>query len=264
MFDFSTKKCGLVHTPARPNASPLSSIVGAGAIATPAQGINYHAAANLAGDDLGNGQCGCCVEAGMFRMAQLRMANAWRSSWTPNAGAVLNLYTALTGFDPNNPATNNGTDVPTAMGWWAQKGLNLGLQAADVMWPHVTVDPHDIAELQCAIQWFCAVGFSFALPTSAIAAAVWDVPASGVDSPEGRPGGWGMHLAPSGRFDLNGNFYVITWGQEVPVTPAFIQTYAVAADTGVSQTWLSASGQSPLGLNLSQLDAAAVNLATLA
>ena len=73
-----------------------------------------------------------------------------------------------------------------------------------------------------------------------------------------------MHFAPSGRFDIDGNFYVVTWGEEVPVSTAFIQAYAVAADTGVSQTWLSASGKSPPGLNLAQLGTAAVNLAKLA
>jgi hypothetical protein len=121
------------------------------------------------------------------------------------------------------------------MQWWAQHGLDLGLQEPDVSWPHLSVNTKNIAELQYAIEWFCAVGLSFALPSSAKSGTRWDVPASGVDSPEGRPGSRGVHFAPAGRFDVNCNFYVITWGEEVPVTPAFIEAYAVAADTGVSQ-----------------------------
>ncbi len=263
MFDFSNKTLGLVHVAARLNARRLTDIVAPGAITLPTQNVNYHAAANLTGD-LANNLFGCCVEAGMFRMAQIRMANAWKSTWTPQADAVLKLYSALTGFSQSVPASDNGTDVPTAMSWWAQHGLDLGLQSPDVLWPHVTVDHQNMAELQCAIDWFGGVGFSFALPKSAMNAATWDVPASGVDSPDGQPGGWGMHFAPSGRFDIDGNFYVVTWGEEVPVTTAFIQAYAVAADTGVSQTWLSASGKSPPGLTLAQLGTAAVNLAKLA
>lgn len=259
MFDFSKKALGLVHTTARPNARRLSDIVTAGAIAPITRGVNYHAAADLIGD-LGNDRYRCCVEAGVYRIAQLRVANALKSSWTPSVSAVLNLYSALTGFNPNAPASDNGTDVPTAMSRWATTGLN-GLQVADEIQATVTIDPKDIASLQCAIQWFCAVGLSFALPKAAITASVWDVPTSGVDSPEGQPGGWGMHFAPSGRFDTHGNFYIITWGEEVPVTSAFIQAYAVAADTNISQTWLSASGQSPPSLNLTQ---PVVKLATLA
>ena len=144
MFDFSNKTLGLVHVAARLNASRLADIVAPGAITQPTQSVNYHAAANLSGD-LANNLFGCCVEAGMFRMAQIRMANAWKSTWTPQADAVLSLYSALTGFSQSNPASDNGTDVPTAMSWWAQHGLDLGLQSPDVLWPHITVDHQNMA-----------------------------------------------------------------------------------------------------------------------
>lgn len=257
MTDHSRNKLGLVHTNGRPFAARLFDIVDPKALQeTSTAEVNYHTGLTL-GNALGNDKFGCCVEAGMYRMAQMRAHAAQGSAFTPVTPPILSLYTTLTGFNSKVPSTDTGTPVAPAMLYWAKTGLNLGLQAPDVQWPHITANLSKLAELKNAIDWFGGLGISLALPKYAQTADVWDVStAAPVDSAAGRPGGWGMHFAPSGRFD--GRYiYIITWGVEVPVTPAFLSTYGVAADTGISQLWLSATGKSPPGLDLAQLRAAA-------
>ena len=259
MIDHSTNKLGLVHTSERPGASRLSDIANPKALQEPtAAEVNYHAGLTL-GNALGNDTFGCCVEAGMYRMAQMRTHAAQGSAYTPVTPPVLALYTALTGFNRSVPSTDNGTQVAPAMQYWAKQGLDLGLQAPDVQWPHITANVAKIVEVKNAIDWFGGLGFSFALPNYVKTSLEWDISsAAPVDSAAGRPGGWGMHFAPSGRFDGR-YFYIITWGIEVAITPAFLAVYAVAADTGLSKLWRSTSGKSPFGLNFDQLRTIAAN-----
>lgn len=129
-------------------------------------------------------------------------------------------------------------------------------------WPNVSVELLRAATVYAARQ-FGGVGISLALPIAAKTqtSPLWDVPAAGVNSPQGQPGGLGSHFTPSGRWDGK-NLWLITWGVEVAMTPAFFVAYAIAVDTGVSPLWLSTLGMSPAGLDLSQLRKAARSFST--
>lgn len=69
----------------------------------------------------GNDRYGDCAEAGAAHMVQ--SITSWaRNLITPSDDDVLSLYTNVTGFDPANPATDNGTNLQDLLGWWSRNG----------------------------------------------------------------------------------------------------------------------------------------------
>lgn len=242
---------GLNHVIERPGAMALSAIAPSVKPAVQST-VNYHAGMVL-GDALGNDTCGNCVEAGAYRIAQMRTHAAQGSNWTPTAQEAVNLYSQVTGFNPHVAGSDKGTSVPDMMSWLAQRGLDMGLQAPDVQWPHVTINPEDVDEIRAGIDWFGGVGFSLALPNFVKTATdVWDVTPSLLASDAGTPGSWGGHWVPSGRFDGT-TFWAITWGEEVLVTLSFLRAYMMAVDTGVSPLWFDTYGKAPSGFDIAAL-----------
>jgi hypothetical protein len=100
-------------------------------------------------DIMGNDQFGDCV---------LASANHVQGVVTGNAGAlvqaalteILAQYTAITGFDPNNPATDQGTDEVTALNWYCAHGFANGVKPLG--W--IYVDGSNQVEVRTAIDLF--------------------------------------------------------------------------------------------------------------
>jgi hypothetical protein len=100
-------------------------------------------------DIMGNDAYGDCVFA---------CANHVQGVATGNAGAlvhatlaqVLAQYTAVTGFDPNNPATDQGADEITALNWYCANGFANG--GRPLGW--IYIDGSNKLEVQTAIDLF--------------------------------------------------------------------------------------------------------------
>lgn len=101
---------------------------------------------------LGNDQWGDCACAGAYHLLQLWQWNA--TGTMPNAGTAqaLQLYSEVTGFDPNaGPSGGNPTDQGTALqdllAYWLKTGIPLADGTRHKILAYFEVDPLNVADM---------------------------------------------------------------------------------------------------------------------
>lgn len=197
----------------------------------------------------GNDQYGDCVFADCAHQEILRTANAG-TIWIPTVAQVLALYSACTGFTPNDPNTDNGADEQsvidylTTTGWEGRK-----------LDGHASLNPTNLEHLKWAICLFGASRLGVNLPQSAMDAFN-----------NGQPWDAFTDAAPIGGHDVplvkyaGGILFVVTWGKLQPVTPGFLMAkypdgtpYVEEAHAELALDWINAAGTAPSKLNLPAL-----------
>jgi hypothetical protein len=112
-------------------------------------------------DIMGNDQYGDCVLACGGHLVGVETGNAG-SLYHSSLASVLAEYTAIAGFDPNNPATDSGVNIIDALNFWATKGFTNGTKSLG----HLQVDATNTAQLKAAMWLFENLIFGVALPSS--------------------------------------------------------------------------------------------------
>ena len=75
---------------------------------------------------LGNDKYGDCACAGAYGLAQLQSCNANPSDpIVPTTAEALELYTNVTGFNPNDPDTDQGTVLTDLLTYWQKTGFEV-------------------------------------------------------------------------------------------------------------------------------------------
>ncbi|MBV9292594.1 MAG: hypothetical protein JO222_09105 [Frankiales bacterium] len=168
-----------------------------------------HNASGLTFDALGNLQVGDCAEAGEEHARQV-IAHLAGRTYTPTLDGTIALYSAITGYRPGVPSTDNGTVLRQMLAYLKRNGVITEYQAV----------PTDTTSLRAAVVDHGAVICGFALPAGAEAEGVnWRVPRSGRAA-----GSWGGHCVPlvgatSQLFDF------ISWGELGTVSHGFVNDY---------------------------------------
>jgi hypothetical protein len=196
---------------------------------------------------LGNDQYGDCVLAGAAHETMLWNAMAKKAvSFTPRA--VLSDYSAITGFDPRDPSTDQGTDMRAAAKYRQKTGVVDAKGKRHKIGAYVFLDPQNLEQLTEALWLFGAVALGVQMPQSAMdqfnQGQPWDVV-------KGSPIEGG-HYVPA--VSLRGNINVVTWGKVQPVTQAFLKKYATSAIAYLSEEMLL-NGKSLEGFDLATLKA---------
>lgn len=200
---------------------------------------------------LDNDKYGDCVEAGYAHQVQL-----WRDRagdpYVPADTDVLAAYTALTGFNPNEPSTDRGTDILAALKYWKSTGM-----AGHKITAYAKLNPLNQNEMSEAIAFFGGAYIGLALPISAQAQVgkEWVV-TTGKDA---AAGSWGGHCVPLVGYGPT-EIWCVTWGTEQRMTWEFVTTYCDEAYVMLSQEWMETSGESPSKLAWGQLLADLANL----
>jgi hypothetical protein len=197
---------------------------------------------------LGNDKFSDCTAAAAYHMAQCFRANSSLDDWHPNDQAALALYAATSGF----PQVDQGAVELDVLRYWAKNGIPTDIGTETIAF--ATLNPANLDELRLSIQWLGGVYLGVALPlTIQTQTDTWDIVP---DAPENltAPGSLGGHAVCALAYDET-SFTVVTWGQLVKVTSAFMQKYLDEAYAVVSQDWLANSGVSPSGLNWAGLQA---------
>jgi hypothetical protein len=165
----------------------------------------------------GNDQYGDCVEAGTGHHVEQITRYGQGTLVEVTDLDVLHMYSAVTGFDPMDPNTDQGTLVQDALAWW-RKGSGL---AGHAIVAYASVDPSNAIEVKQAIATFGAVGIGFNFPAYAMtqfdAGRPWDVQKANA-AIEG--GHYVLVVGYDGTY-----FYVVTWGAIQRMTPAFFRKY---------------------------------------
>lgn len=108
-----------------------------------------------------NDQYGDCVIAGGYHVVGLETGNATGTPWAATNAQLVHDYSAIGGFDPNNPqATDNGCDEQTALNYWTQSGFQNGTKLVGWM----AVDATNQTEVMQAMYLFENLFFGIELP----------------------------------------------------------------------------------------------------
>lgn len=190
----------------------------------------------------GNDDYGDCVFAGAGHEEQVVTFDAGKML-VPSLADVLHAYTAVTGFNPDDPSTDRGTVVLDALNW--RRKVGLGGRKIEAF---AQVDPKDGLEFRQAIALFKIVGLGLALPVSAQHQKVW-TPTRGHDA---EPGSWGGHYVPAIAYD-HSHVVIVTWGALKLMSWSFLHRYCDEAYAILSPDLLNA-GKSPDGFDLATLN----------
>ena len=191
----------------------------------------------------GNDTLGDCVPAASCHMIQQWTQYAGDYS-QPTDAQVVAAYSAIGGYIPGDPSTDNGCDMLTALNYWRQTGI-----AGHKIAAFISIDPMNLPELRTAIYLFGNVYFGVQLPLSAQGQSKWVVVGTAGNN---TPGSWGGHCFCSVGFNPS-IFMNITWGQELNMAYDYPATYADEAYAVLTHDWIKQDGYSPSGFNLAQL-----------
>lgn len=197
---------------------------------------------------LGNDEFGDCVWAGAGHETMLWNKEAGRD--TPFTDrSVLSDYSALTGFDPAHPNTDQGTDMQLAASYRQKVGVLDGTNRRHKVAAYLAITPGDIQEHLLAAYLFGAVGIGLKFPSYAMD-----------QFNAGKP--WTKHVI----FTIEGGHYVplvarrdgqlvcVTWGKLQHMTDAFFKAFNDESIVYLSPEMLT-NGKSLEGFNLAQLQA---------
>jgi hypothetical protein len=195
---------------------------------------------------LGNDNYGDCVFAGAAHETMLWNKECGKDV-VFNESAVLSDYSAVTGFDPNDPYTDQGTDMKQAASYRRKTGIVDANGVRHKIAAYLSIDPGNIQEHYVALYLFGAVGIGILFPGSAMdqfnKGKTWSV-VRGTPTPnEG-------HYIPlvAKRYHLE----CVTWGQVQPMTLGFLSKYNDESVVYLSESMLT-DRKSPEGFDYDTL-----------
>jgi hypothetical protein len=195
-----------------------------------------------------NDQLGDCVIA-----AEAHMVNQWSYyasgvEYRVTEQDVLRAYERVGGYVPNDPWTDTGCDMLSALNDWRHNGIG-----GHKILGYAQVDQTNLTEVFQAIEIFGSLFTGIQLPISAEYERAWTVPKGGPVM-NGSPGSWGGHAVPIDAASLKSRT-CITWGSRLKMSPNFFRDYVDECYAVLSQDWIDAQGLSPSQFNLAQLQA---------
>jgi hypothetical protein len=200
---------------------------------------------------LGNDQYGDCAEAGILHLIQAQAANTGNPVTSTTAQALA-LYSAVTGFDPNDPDTDQGTVLADLLTYIQANGVEM----TDSTGKTVTIEVVGSASLDISsVAQMRYAGYTFGGNYL------------GINCPqqcESDLTNWnfGPGLTIAGGHCISqpgegaGGGQIISWGQQIPASTEFLLSYLDEAYCVITKAWLNAQEKTPTGLDLNGLLAA--------
>lgn len=235
----------------RPTDLHLLKVIGPDGLKEAPIGFGHRGVYPLDWGMLGNDRYGNCVFAGADHETELWNAiNGKRVSFT--SANALHDYAAVTGFDPKDPSSDQGTVVQDALSYRRHVGVIDAAGYRHKVGAYVSLEPGDWHQLLEALNAFDLVGIGFNFPASAMdqfnRGEPWHY--IGDQNIEG-----GHYVPVVGRPHVS-TISTVTWGQLQSMTRKFMETYVDEAFGILSLESLNASGVTAEGLNLDKLKAA--------
>lgn len=199
----------------------------------------------------GNDQYGDCVFADVAHRIMVRTAQVGKIV-VPTTAETLQLYSEVTGFNANDPNTDQGGDLVTTAQYMQKTGMLVGGQRHTEDGNGV-IDPANLDHIKWAICLFGCVPMGWNLPQSALDQFDADQP---FDYVKGSPivGGHdmlGLEYRP--ETPNNPGWLLATWGKRWPATDAFVANYLDEVVPVGAKDFLTANGLAPSGVNLPQI-----------
>lgn len=231
--------------PARPGAIKFALKDYAVALPVPPKTFG-HQSLETSWGMLGNDQYGCCVFAGAGHETMLWNKEA-NKNVTFTDKEVLSDYSKVTGFNPNDPNTDQGTDMVVAASYRRKVGV-IGQGKRHKVAAYLNINLKDKTLLKQAVYLLSGVGIGIQFPSSAMTqfnnGKPWTVTTSKIE---------GGHYINCVGYDAK-YIYIVTWGKIQKMSYGFYQKYCDEAVAYLSPEFLL-DDKSLEGFNLSQLQA---------
>jgi hypothetical protein len=193
----------------------------------------------------GNDRVGDCTCAEIDHCIKTLQVAAGNPEVQSTDAEVLALYSAITGYNPADPNTDQGAVMQDVRNWWRKNGVVLGGSSHAILL-FAQVDHTDHALVKWCISRFGEVGIGFSFPASAMqqfnAGQPWTVvQGSQIE---------GGHAVGAVGYDAD-YVYVTTWGTVQKMAWGFFDAYVEEAWTQLSSEFVNAvSGDDPLAETL--------------
>ena len=196
---------------------------------------------------LGNDTVGDCAFAAGAHVSMEQTACGGHPASFDTKG-VLSDYSAVTGYNPNDPASDQGTNVRDLLNYWRKVGLVDSTGKRHKIGGYVSIEPGRTTHILEALYLLGPVVTGIQMPDSAQEQfnedKVWSVAAGAQIE--------GGHCVPlvAQRTHLE----CVTWGKIQPMTSRFFDAYCDEVWCVISEEML-VNGKSIEGFNLAQLQA---------
>jgi hypothetical protein len=162
--------------------------------------------------------------------------------FTPTDADVIGAYSAVTGYVPGEPWTDNGAYCIEVLNYWRKHGI-----AGRKISAYTQINHRNSHEVEYSIYLFGFAYIGLALPLSAQSQpTLWSV-GPNLEG-DNAPGSWGGHCVIVTGFDKDG-LDVITWGTRIRMTWNFWYCYVDEAYALLSPDFFTA-GKAPNGFDL--------------
>lgn len=185
------------------------------------------------------GDCTCADVDHEVKTVQVAAGNAEVASTSQE---VLAAYSAITGYNPADPSSDQGAEMQDVRSYWQKSGFTLGgVDHKILLFAELAVSNLNL--VKWALDQFGTVGLGVNLPDSAMdqfnAGQPWTVVSnSAID---------GGHAIALVGYDANWA-YVLTWGQVQKVAWDWFAEYVEEAWTALTADFVNThSGDTPLG-----------------
>ncbi|SPF51234.1 hypothetical protein SBF1_50118 [Candidatus Desulfosporosinus infrequens] len=198
---------------------------------------------------LANDTLGDCVIAGSDHAVELWTAEGSKQAQFTDANAIAD-YSAITGYNPNDPNSDQGTDIRTALEYMRTTGMIDANGIRHKIGAYLALDQTNFNEILEAAFLLSDVKLGIQVPSTAqdqfSAGQPWTVvPGATIE---------GGHDVEFDGWD--GTWIsVITWGAVQKMSKEFFETYCDEAWAQLSTEMLNGQGLSLEGFNLTQLQA---------
>ena len=199
-----------------------------------------------------NDTLGCCTCAAYYHARQVWTFNSATAEDTSPDTDVLALYEGACGYRPDNPTTDGGGVEQNVLGYLLNSGAPVAGSLVDKILAFVEVDPRNVDDVKRTI-FDCGVAYiGFNVPES-ILPPNGDTPAVWTVDPQ-HSANQGGHAVVLCGYDGDGAD-VISWGRQYKMTWEFFRTFTDEVYAIADRSWVEASGSSPAGLSLQDLEA---------
>lgn len=194
---------------------------------------------------------GDCAEAGILHLIQGQSANTG-NPLTATTDQALALYSAITGFNPSDPSTDQGTVLTRLLSYIQVNGVEMTDSTGKTVTVEIvgsaSLDISSVAQMRYAGYTFGGNYLGINCPSQCESDLTnWNF-ASGL------PIAGGHCIPQEGEGSLGGK--IVSWDTVIRASTGFLLSYLEEAYIVITKAWLNAQGKSPTGLDLDGLVAA--------
>ena len=202
-------------------------------------------------NDLGmmlNDNLGDCTCAAFYHARQIWTYNASKQEITEPDSDVEQLYIEACAYNPQEPGEGPGGNEQDVLTFLLNTGAPIGTsgQQRDKILAFLEVDPRNSDDMKRTI-FECGISYiGFPVPSNVTYDnPVWDLDPKAQMTDEG-------HAVILAGYDAKGAI-VVSWGRRYTMTWAFVSQVVDEAYAIADNSWVSATGKTPAGLSITEL-----------